>query len=112
MALVHAGLVPLEAQESVKHVFESLAPTVSMSPDVLLTTVDKSVPTAAGLAGVVLCCFPLPQLLSDPQQLGCEVQWHSGLAWVALLWTTICSSLRVQCQVCMKAVMCCRPAVG
>ena len=38
--------------------FESLAPVVSMSPDVLLTTVDKSVPTAAGLAGAVLCCFP------------------------------------------------------
>ena len=54
---MHAGLVPLEAQESVRHVFESLAPVVSMSPDVLLTTVDKSVPTAAGLAGAVLCCF-------------------------------------------------------
>ena len=51
---MHAGLVPLEAQEPVKHLFESLAPVVSMSPGVLLTTVDKSVPTAAGLAGAVL----------------------------------------------------------
>lgn len=59
VALVHAGLVPLEAQESVKHVFESLAPTVSMSPDVLLTTVDKSVPTAAGLAAIPFIVHPI-----------------------------------------------------
>ena len=77
---MHAGLVPFEAQESVKHVFESLAPVVSMSPDVLLTTVDKSVPTAAGLAGAVLCCLSLSQV-SSPTHSSWVGSCHGPLAW-------------------------------
>lgn len=51
VALVHAGLVPLEAQQAVQDACASMAPVLSLEPQALLQVVDKSVPTAAGLGG-------------------------------------------------------------
>lgn len=54
VALVHAGLVPLEQQEAVQQGFQQCAPLLNTTPSALIALVDKSLPTMIGLGGDTL----------------------------------------------------------
>ena len=51
VALAHAGLIPLEHQQTVQQAFQQCAPLLSTTPDTLTALMDKSLPTMIGLGG-------------------------------------------------------------
>ena len=59
VAAVHAGLLPLEALPSVQSAVASLAAAVGTAPDAAMSVVDKSLPTAAGLAAIPFIVHPI-----------------------------------------------------
>jgi fission process protein 1 len=56
---VHAGLVPLEALPSVQAAVAAVAATVGTTQDAAMAVVDKSVPTALGLAAIPFIVHPI-----------------------------------------------------
>ncbi|BDA50051.1 probable mitochondrial fission process protein 1 [Coccomyxa sp. Obi] len=59
VALVHAGLLPIEQLEAVKEAVNALATSVSLQGDVLMAILDKSLPTASGLAAIPFIVHPI-----------------------------------------------------
>jgi hypothetical protein len=51
--LTHAVLAPLERQQAIADGMQQWAASLSLAPETLLTYIDKSLPTAVGLAGAV-----------------------------------------------------------
>lgn len=59
VAAVHAGLAPLECVPAVSAAVASIGAAVGASPDAAMSVVDKSLPTAAGLAAIPFIVHPI-----------------------------------------------------
>jgi fission process protein 1 len=57
--LVHAGLKPIEQQQPVLDAVQQWAASLGLAQDTLLTYIDKSLPTAIGLAAIPFIVHPI-----------------------------------------------------